>query len=51
MRTGAGRLWLGRFLVAVRPRWSMRDQLRSEEETTSEEAAVAEEEEDGEEEE
>ena len=22
-----GRLWLGRFLVAVRPRWSMRDQF------------------------
>ena len=25
----AGRLWLGRFLVAVRPRWSMRDQFRA----------------------
>ena len=24
------RLWLGRFLVAVRPRWSMRDQFHSE---------------------
>ena len=24
-----GRLWLGRFLVAVRPRWSMRDQFRA----------------------
>ena len=23
-----GRLWLGRFLVAVRPRWRMQDQLR-----------------------
>ena len=42
-------MWLGHFLVAVRPRWSMRDQLRSAVETTSEEAAV-EEEEDGEEE-
>ena len=27
--TSRGRLWLGRFLVAVRPRWSMRDQFRS----------------------
>ena len=24
-----GRLWLGRFLVAVRPRWRMRDQFRA----------------------
>ena len=24
-----GRLWLGRFLVAVHPRWSMRDQFRA----------------------
>ena len=51
VRTGAGRLWLGRFLMAIRPRWSMQDQLRSAVETTSEEAAAAEEEEDGEEEE
>ena len=28
--TSMGRLWLGRFLVAVRPRWSMRDQFQSE---------------------
>ena len=28
--SSGGRLWLGRFLVAVRPRWSMRDQFRSE---------------------
>ena len=28
--TSRGRLWLGRFLVAVRPRWSMRDQFQSE---------------------
>ena len=27
--SSGGRLWLGRFLVAVRPRWSMRDQLHS----------------------
>ena len=26
--SNAGRLWLGRFLVAVRPRWTMRDQFR-----------------------
>ena len=26
--TVRGRLWLGRFLVAVRPRWRMRDQFR-----------------------
>ena len=42
VRTGGGRLWLGRFLVAIRPRWSMRDQLRPAVETTSEEAAAAE---------
>ena len=36
--TMRGRLWLGRFLVAVRPRWRMRDQLRvnSEEQSTHE---------------
>ena len=28
--TSRGRLWLGRFLVVVRPRWTMRDQLPSE---------------------
>ena len=28
--SSGGRLWLGRFLVAVRPRWSMRDQFHSE---------------------
>ena len=28
--TSRGRLWLGRFLVVVRPRWTMRDQLQSE---------------------
>ena len=28
--SSGGRLWLGRFLVAVRPRWSMRDQFRPE---------------------
>ena len=27
--SSGGRLWLGRFLVAVRPRWSMRDQFHS----------------------
>ena len=26
----AGRLWLGRFLVAIRPRWHIPDQIRSE---------------------
>ena len=30
VQTGVGRIWLGRFLAAIRPRWSMRDQLRSE---------------------
>ena len=28
--TAGGRLWLGRFLVAIKPRWTMRDQLQSE---------------------
>ena len=28
--TSRGRVWLGRFLVAVRPRWTMRDQFHSE---------------------
>ena len=28
--TSRGRLWLGRFLIAVRPRWTMRDQFQSE---------------------
>ena len=28
--SSGGRLWLGRFLVAVQPRWSMRDQFRFE---------------------
>ena len=37
VQTGAGRIWLGRFLAAIRPRWSMRDQLRSEAEASSEE--------------
>lgn len=27
--TDRGRLWLGRFLVSIRPRWSMRDQFHS----------------------
>ena len=27
--TARGRLWLGRFLVGVRPRWRMRDQFRA----------------------
>ena len=37
VQTGAGRIWLGRFLAAIRPRWSMRDQLRSEDVESSEE--------------
>ena len=32
-----GRVWLGRFLVAIRPHWSMRDQIRSEVVATSSE--------------
>ena len=35
VQTGAGRIWLGRFLAAIRPRWSMRDQLRSEDAASS----------------
>ena len=35
VQTGVGRIWLGRFLVAIRPRWSMRDQLRSEDVASS----------------
>ena len=30
----AGRIWLGRFLVAVRPRWTMRDQFRPDPESS-----------------
>ena len=30
MGTSGGRLWFGRFLVAVRARWTMRDQLQFE---------------------
>ena len=37
VQTGAGRIWLGRFLAVIRPRWSMRDQLRSEDVASSEE--------------
>ena len=37
VQTGAGRIWLGRFLAAIRPRWSMRDQLRSEDVESREE--------------
>ena len=35
VQTGVGRIWLGRFLAAIRPRWSMRDQLRSEDVASS----------------
>lgn len=36
--TTEGRVWLGRFLALIRPRWGMRDQFRSgtEEETSAE---------------
>ena len=27
--TTGGRLWLGRFLTAIKPRWTMRDQLQT----------------------
>ena len=27
--TTGGRLWLGRFLTTIKPRWTMRDQLQT----------------------
>ena len=40
VQTGEGRVWLGRFLAAIRPRWGMRDQLRTAVEmSTAEETA------------
>ena len=37
--TPRGRVWLGRFLAAVRPHWTMRDQLQSESSDTMVEGA------------
>ena len=34
-----GRLWLGRFLVAVRPHWLMRDQFHSDSSDSASEEA------------
>ena len=36
MGTDEGRLWLGRFLVEVRPRWGMHDHILSEYDGSSE---------------